>query len=44
MCFLFPTFYEGFGIPILEAQSMGVPVVASKNSAILEVATGAKFL
>jgi len=35
--FLFPTFYEGFGIPILEAQSMGTPVVASKNSSILEV-------
>jgi len=35
--FLFPTFYEGFGLPILEAQSAGVPVVASNNSSIPEV-------
>ncbi len=35
--FLFPTFYEGFGLPILEAQSMGIPVVASNKSAIPEI-------
>jgi len=35
--FLFPTFYEGFGLPILEAQNAGVPVVASNNSSIPEV-------
>ena len=35
--FLFPTFYEGFGLPILEAQSAGVPVVASNNSSIPEI-------
>jgi glycosyltransferase involved in cell wall biosynthesis len=35
--FVFPTQYEGFGIPILEAQSVGCPVVASNNSSIPEV-------
>lgn len=36
--FLFPTFYEGFGLPVLEAQGVGVPVVASNISSIPEVA------
>ena len=35
--FLFPTFYEGFGLPILEAQALGTPVVASDNSSIPEI-------
>ncbi|HCU71203.1 MAG TPA: hypothetical protein DIC35_05655 [Candidatus Moranbacteria bacterium] len=36
--FMFPTFYEGFGIPILEAQSIGIPVVTSNVSSMPEVA------
>ena len=39
--FLFPTFYEGFGLPILEAQSTGTPVVAGDNSSIPEIAGSA---
>ncbi|EKE20705.1 MAG: group 1 glycosyl transferase [uncultured bacterium] len=35
--FLFPTLYEGFGLPIIEAQSLGVPIVASNNSSIPEI-------
>ena len=35
--FLFPTFYEGFGLPILEAQHVGVPVVTSDSSSLPEV-------
>jgi len=37
--FLFPTLYEGFGLPILEAQSVGVPVVAGNNSSMKEITT-----
>jgi glycosyltransferase involved in cell wall biosynthesis len=36
--FLFPTFYEGFGLPILEAQSVGTPVMTSNISSMPEVA------
>lgn len=35
--FVYPSLYEGFGLPVLEAMSMGVPVVASKASSIPEV-------
>ncbi len=41
LCFLFPSHYEGFGIPVLEAMAREVPVVASKAPALLEVAGGA---
>jgi glycosyltransferase involved in cell wall biosynthesis len=34
----FPSFYEGFGLPILEAQSLGVPVLTSNVTALPEVA------
>ena len=36
--FAFPTLYEGFGVPVLEAQKCGVPVVTSSVSALPEVA------
>lgn len=35
--FLFPTLYEGFGIPVVEAQRCGTPVVASGRSSLPEV-------
>ena len=34
---VFPSVCEGFGLPVLEAQACGVPVVCTKNSALVEV-------
>ncbi|RDU37556.1 glycosyltransferase family 1 protein [Neobacillus piezotolerans] len=36
-CFVFPSFYEGFGLPPLEAMSSGCPVIASNRASLPEV-------
>ncbi len=42
--FAFPTWHEGFGLPVLEAMTCGCPVVASDNSSIPEVVGDAGLL
>src|SRR3989344_66711 len=36
-CFVFPSLYEGFGIPLLEAMSYGCPVISSHSASLPEV-------
>ena len=35
--FIYPSFFEGFGFPPLEAMSCGIPVITSRNSSLPEV-------
>ena len=42
--FAFPSVYEGFGLPVLEAMQMGVPVLTSTGGSLPEVAGDAAVL
>lgn len=44
LAFAFPSLYEGFGLPILEAMACGAPVLTSTSSALPEVAGDAALL
>jgi glycosyltransferase involved in cell wall biosynthesis len=42
--FVFPSLFEGFGLPVLEAQQAGVPVMTANNSSLPEIAGDAAIL
>lgn len=42
--FVYPSYYEGFGLPVLEAMSCGCPVIASNTSALPELVGNAGVL
>jgi len=44
LAFMFPSLYEGFGMPILEAMACGTPVLTSATSALPEIAGDAALL
>ena len=44
LAFVFPSLFEGFGLPVLEAQAVGVPVICSNAASLSEVAGESAYM
>ena len=44
LALIYPSLYEGFGLPVIKAMAVGTPVITSNNSSLLEIGTGAAIL
>ncbi len=44
LCFVYPSIYEGYGFPLLEAMASGIPIITSNNSSMRELADGVALL
>ena len=44
ICFVYPSLFEGFGLPVLEAMQCGTPVIAGNRTSLPEVAGKAALL
>lgn len=44
LAFIFPSLYEGFGLPVLEAMQCGCPIICSNSSSLPEIVENAGFL
>lgn len=43
-CFIYPSLFEGFGLPVLEAMGFGAPIISSNTSSIPEIVKNAGIL
>jgi glycosyltransferase involved in cell wall biosynthesis len=44
LCFVYPSLFEGYGFPVVEAMASGTPIITSLNSSLREIADGVALL